>query len=182
MKFCSQNMSKLIYCALNWNWTPYECVFEWQFHQLPFQTRSLTTPKSLTGTLPKALQAVTHSQSPSDVSLIVTLKQRNWVWTIPTNAVLHSSLINLRNWVPHLHFTICFGVAGWPWYKLHYFLSAAVPSNSPSAAYEWYITTDSCDLGSNAVLRFHTLQLHLLLQLVAPKNIRLQVLTCACQN
>jgi len=61
----------------------------WQFHPLPFQTRSLTTqvtdgnpPKSITGYDP-------HSQSPLDVSLIVTLKQRNWVWTIPTNAVLH---------------------------------------------------------------------------------------------
>ncbi len=86
-------------------------------------------------------------------------------WSVELQLHWTSSLINLTIRVPHLHFTVCFGVAGWPWYKIHYFLSASVPSNSPSA---WYITTDSCDLGSNAVLRFHTLWIHLLLVLVAP--------------
>lgn len=86
-------------------------------------------------------------------------------WSVELQLHWTSSLINLTIRVPHLHFTVCFGVAGWPWYKIHYFLSASVPSNSPSA---WYITTDSCDLGSNAVLRFHMLWIHLLLVLVAP--------------
>ncbi len=92
----------------------------------------------------------------------------NRAWINPTNAAfwlqLHwtSSLINLTIRVPHLDFNVCFGVAGWPWYQIHYFFSASVPSNSPSA---WYITTDRCDLGSNAVLRFHTLRIHLLLEL-----------------
>lgn len=181
-------MPKCIYCALNGNWTPYECVFECSFISCHFkqevsQHRShrrepLQKHYRLWSPFPEPFRCFTNSyplakklgmDHPNKCSVALQLHYT-------------SSLINLRNRVPHLHFTICFGVAGWPWYKLHYFLSAAVPSNSPSAAYEWYITTDSCDLGSNAVLRFHTLQLHLLLELVAPKNIRLQVLTCACQN
>lgn len=106
--------------------------------------------KSITGYDP-------HSPSPSEVSLIFTLKQGNWVWTLPTNALLHFNctepqiLLISQTECPTSLFALV-----WPWYKIHYFLSASVPSNSPSAAYEWYLTTDSCDPSSNAVLRFHS--------------------------
>ncbi len=119
-----------------WIWTPCVCVFEWQFHLLTFKTTAHFDGCTKEGNPSKKLYELWspfHKQGMDQSNKCSFELQLHWT----------SSLINLTIRVPHLDFNVCFGVAGWPWYQIHYFFSASVPSNSPSA---WYITTDRCDL------------------------------------